>query len=77
LDRVGSVLPDIALMVFYFWDNHDFHHHNYLTHRLALGRRYWVSELGLFWLGPASALTGLGIGGLIHMVLDSIAGKIA
>ena len=33
---VGSVLPDIDLLAFYFVDNRAHHHHDYLTHRPIL-----------------------------------------
>lgn len=33
---LGSVLPDLDLIWFYFVDNHAFHHHEYITHRPIL-----------------------------------------
>ncbi|MHA6263136.1 metal-dependent hydrolase [Arenibacterium sp. CAU 1754] len=73
---VGSVLPDVDLAAFYFWHDRAFHHHEYITHRPLI----WV---GLLALGlilsrrmPGTVLTGLGVGGVIHMLLDSITGQI-
>ncbi|MFS4439118.1 metal-dependent hydrolase [Paracoccaceae bacterium GXU_MW_L88] len=69
----GSVLPDIDMLWFHFVDQGAVHHHEYLTHRPVL----WllVGMIGLLF--KRHLLIGLGIGGLLHMVLDSIAGAIA
>lgn len=73
---VGSVLPDVDMFAFYFWDNRGFHHHEYITHRPLI----WVSLLALGLIlsrrMPGKILVGLGLGGVIHMLLDSITGKI-
>ncbi|MFY0680784.1 MAG: metal-dependent hydrolase [Thalassovita sp.] len=76
---LGSVLPDVDLLLFYFWDAKAFHHHEYLTHRPILWALVFLIGLlvrpSLPRLGAPVAM--LGLGGLIHMVLDSIAGAIA
>ena len=74
---VGSVLPDIDLLAFYFVDNRAHHHHDYLTHRPILWAGMLLAGLALRRWRPGAVLAGLGLGGLIHMALDSIAGKIA
>lgn len=76
---IGSVLPDIDLLWFYLVDNRAFHHHDYITHRPF----FWVVLLvvGLIWQNRAprlgSVIAGLVAGALSHILLDSIAGKIA
>lgn len=76
---VGSVLPDIDLILFYFVDGRAFHHHEYLTHRPVLWGAILLFGLAILSLRrPAGvAVVLLGLGGLIHMLLDSIAGSIA
>lgn len=74
---VGGVLPDIDMLWFHLLDGRQTHHHDYLTHRPML----WLALVlisalllrgRLRWVG-----VGLGAGGLLHLALDSIAGRIA
>ena len=75
---VGSVLPDLDLIWFYFVDNRAFHHHAYLTHRPVL----WgtVLLLGLllrrFHHLAGTYIAMLATGALMHLCLDSIAGAV-
>lgn len=75
---VGSVLPDIDLIWFYFIDNRAFHHHDYITHRPVLWGLILLLGLSLrrFQLHWGTCVAMLGLGGVIHMMLDSIAGSI-
>lgn len=71
----GSVLPDFDMIWFHLVDHRQIHHHNYLTHRPFV----WMTVLffGLLWWGRGRhLLTGLGLGGLLHVTLDSMAGAI-
>ncbi|UZD92558.1 metal-dependent hydrolase [Cognatishimia activa] len=70
---IGSVFPDIDMLWFHFVDQGAHHHHGYLTHRPAI----WagVAILGLCLRN--FAVSGFGIGALLHMALDTIAGAIA
>lgn len=70
---VGSVLPDVDMLWFFFVDDQQTHHHDYLTHRPAV----WAAVVLLASLAKAPFLIGLGLGGLLHLALDSIAGKVA
>ena len=70
---VGSVLPDVDILWFYLVDSQSTHHHSYITHRPAL----WFA-IGLAGIFFANAfLKGLGSGGVLHLVLDTIAGHVA
>ena len=70
---VGSVLPDIDMLWFLFVDHGSVHHHNYLTHRPVV----WSGVVMLGFLTSSRVMMGIGAGALLHMLLDSIAGKIA
>lgn len=69
---LGSILPDIDLFWFFLIDS-SYHHHTLIMHRPIL----WMTVLiaGLAVRRPF--LSGLGAGGLLHMILDSFAGAIA
>lgn len=73
----GSVAPDLDMLWFHLVDSGQFHHHGYLTHRPA----FWITLMalgGLFYKLQGNAiLLAFAFGALTHMVLDSIAGKIA
>ena len=69
---LGSVVPDLDMLLFYFVDQGSTHHHDYLTHRPIL----WAAVLLVGALFRAGFLIGLGAGGLFHLALDSIAGKV-
>jgi len=68
---VGSIAPDLDMLWFYLVNNRGHHHHSYLTHRPAI----WavIALVGVLW----RPLLWLGLGGLLHMALDSIVGAIA
>ncbi len=78
---IGSVAPDLDMFWFYLVDNKQHHHHDFLTHRPML----WLALFLVFWaivkLYKPQRWTLIGMsfstGGLIHMALDSIAGKIS
>ena len=76
---VGAIFPDIDLLWFYFVDNRSHHHHEYLTHRPAV----WLGLLVLCFVISRVSNRRLGqvamafcVGALVHVFLDSIAGKI-
>ena len=76
---IASVAPDLDLLYFYGVDR-SLHHHAFPTHwpitwlavavlggfaAVVTGRRAWA------WMGVF-----VGVGGLLHLVLDSIAGEV-
>ncbi|KZL00912.1 hypothetical protein PsAD5_00753 [Pseudovibrio sp. Ad5] len=75
---IGSVLPDADMLYFYLIDNQSTHHRHYLTHwpmtwmmlialsAVLLHRNFRVGVIPL----------GLGMGGLLHMLLDSVAAPV-
>ena len=75
---VGSVLPDIDLFWFYLVDGRMHHHHSYWTHLPA----FWFLLLSICWLllrGRVwrEMLVVFGVGVFLHLVLDTMAGRIA
>lgn len=76
---VGGVLPDIDMLWFHFVDHGAFHHHEYLTHRPLLWVIVLLTGAVLCRMERTLGLTVLilGVGGLVHMALDTIAGAIA
>lgn len=73
----GSILPDLDMLWFYLVDGAQIHHHSYLTHRPALWAFVLIVGLTLRKRAFGFFLTGVGFGGLLHMMLDSIVGAIA
>jgi inner membrane protein len=69
---LGGILPDLDMLWFHFVDGGSVHHHEYLTHRPIL----WLAVLALGLVLRKAFLSGIGIGGLLHMALDTIAGAI-
>lgn len=73
---LGSVLPDVDLLWFYIVDSASVHHHTYLTHypahwlMLTLVGLWIRARLGSKWLAA------LGLGGSLHVCLDSVVGAI-
>ena len=75
----ASVVPDLDLLYFYSVDRTD-HHHAFLTHWPIT----WLvlAGIGLFIAAVrrsrawAFGATFFGTGGLLHLVLDSIAGEV-
>ncbi len=80
LGLAASVFPDVDLLWFYLVDHRRAMHHHYWTHRpfdwllIALA---WLGAAALFRL-PRLRLAGLVVlpNVFLHMVLDSIVGKI-
>tara|TARA_Y100000588_G_scaffold244425_1_gene258564 strand:- start:1669 stop:2205 length:537 start_codon:yes stop_codon:yes gene_type:complete len=76
----GAIAPDLDMLYFYFIDNGQTHHHKYLSHwpilwigllcvsvlAVALGKRKGLPFLALIF----------SVGGLLHMLLDSVVGDI-
>ncbi|MBY5931795.1 metal-dependent hydrolase [Tateyamaria omphalii] len=69
---VGAVVPDLDMLWFFFVDRGTTHHHTYLTHDPTL----WSVLLFIGFVLTSRLLIGLGMGGLLHMALDSIAGAV-
>ena len=72
---IGSVLPDSDLAYFYLLDGRQHHHHDYFTHRPML----WITLLLISFVVThhgLRAITALSSGALLHLLLDSISGKI-
>ena len=73
---IGSILPDVDMIWFYLIDNRQTHHHNYLTHKPAV----WLTVLVIGLLFRSQKLgrvaIAVGLGGLLHMGLDSIVGQV-
>ena len=76
---IGAVAPDIDMLWFYFVDDRGHHHHEYLTHRPIIWLGFLI--LGLIlrnWFDRAGGvIAGFGAGGLVHMALDSIVGRVS
>ncbi len=70
---IGAVLPDIDMLWFHLVDHGTVHHHEYITHRPAI----WTAILAIGAVLRNQIVVALGIGGLVHMALDSIVGAIA
>ncbi len=68
----GTVLPDLDMVWFVFVDHGAVHHHTYITHAPAL----WAAILLIGLTLSIRVLFGLGLGGLIHLALGSIAGAV-
>jgi inner membrane protein len=76
----GGLAPDLDLLYFYFVDHRQHVHHSYCTHIPF----YWVSVYGLLvvplwrWWGRVAVqrFTLLVCGGMLHMLLDSVASGI-
>ncbi len=68
---VGSVSPDLDMLWFYLVDRST-HHHHFITHRPLI----WLGVLLFGLIIRRPMLAGLGVGALIHCMLDSIAGDI-
>lgn len=76
---VGAVIPDIDMVYFYLFD-HRLHHHKYFTHWpitwLAL---LLMTTVLLRWAATKKAaflLAVFALGGMLHMLLDSVVGDI-
>ena len=69
---IGAVLPDIDMLWFLLVDS-SFHHHALLPHRPIV----WFIVLILGLALRRRFVTGLGLGGLLHVALDTTLGQIA
>lgn len=69
---VGSIIPDIDMIYFYLFDGQSTHHHDYVTHRPIL----WGSILMIGLIFSQRWASGIGVGGILHMLMDTIVGKI-
>lgn len=74
---IGSILPDTDMLWFYFIDHGQISHHHYLTHRPILWACILLVGIALRRRKIAPWIIGLGLGGLLHMLLDSLLGSIA
>jgi inner membrane protein len=76
----GSIAPDLDLLYFYLIDNRQHNHHSYWTHYPSVWICLVMLSLILYYFKRVRAFTLLmivfSLNGLIHMVLDSIAGVI-
>ena len=76
---IGGVFPDIDMIWFHTIGERATHHHNYITHRPVL----YLGVLCAAFLWSAATRrsgavgTAFALGALLHLVLDSVAGKIA
>ena len=76
---LGAIFPDLDLIRFYFFDNHQRHHHDYWTHIPGI----WLMIVlgwGLmcrFLERPFGMLTGIFFAAVFsHLILDTMAGSI-
>ncbi len=74
---IGSVLPDLDIVYFYLIDARQQHHHDYLTHRPILWLVLCIVALTLRHFRHSRTMAAIGAGVLLHLLLDSICGKIA
>lgn len=70
---IGAVLPDLDMLRFWLIDGGAVHHHTYITHRPI----FWVGIMLIGFVLGRRILTGIGIGAVLHVMLDSIVGAIA
>lgn len=69
---LGAVLPDLDMVWFLLVDS-SYHHHSLLPHRPIV----WLGILIAGLLFARKFVTGLGLGGLLHVALDTTLGQIA
>lgn len=68
----GSIAPDVDMIWWTLVDS-SVHHHMFITHRPIV----WAAILLIGVLTRLRVVQGIGIGALLHMLLDSIAGAIS
>jgi inner membrane protein len=68
----GSVVPDLDMLWFFFVDHGAVHHHSYLTHNPNL----WLGLLLVGLVLRFRVLIGLGLGAVLHLAMDTIAGAV-
>lgn len=77
---LGAIAPDLDILYFYLVDHRQHHHHSYWPHFPIV----WAILLlvSLIWFYTARAKPGAALAviftanGLIHMILDTVAGNI-
>lgn len=76
----GAIAPDLDMLYFYFIDNGQTHHHKYFSHWPILWIGLLCMSLLALRLTKRKPLTLLALifslGGLLHMLLDSVVGDI-
>ena len=75
---LGSILPDIDIIYFYLIDNQSSHHRLYVTHWPLVWIGLIVASLIVMGVNRKLGLITLclGIGSLLHMLLDSVAAPV-
>ncbi|SDS57758.1 inner membrane protein [Halopseudomonas sabulinigri] len=77
---LGAVAPDFDMLYFLFVDHGQTHHHRYMTHWPSLWLGLIALSLGWRWLARRSAVAWLllvfSLGGMLHVLLDTLAGDI-
>ncbi|WP_087016453.1 metal-dependent hydrolase [Thaumasiovibrio subtropicus] len=77
---VGSVIPDIDLLWFYFVADRATHHHGYWTHLPILWLLFAATAFCLyrrqFWREKSALMVAFALGGVLHLVLDSVVGQV-
>lgn len=77
---LGAVAPDFDMLYFHFVDQGRIHHHRYITHWpiFWLGLIAASAALCALWKRCAPAFLALvfGLGGFLHVVLDSLVGDV-
>ncbi|MEP4196579.1 MAG: zinc dependent phospholipase C family protein [Aliishimia sp.] len=69
---IGSVLPDLDLLLVYVGGVAQ-HHHNFLSHRPAL----WIALMIAGFAAQSPWVRALALGAIVHVLLDTVAGQIA
>ena len=76
----GAIAPDLDMFYFYLIDHRQHHHHSYWTHYPIVWMCLLLLSPSLSFLGKWKALAVImmifSLNGLIHMLLDSVAGII-
>ncbi|MEN8834043.1 MAG: metal-dependent hydrolase [Pacificibacter sp.] len=73
---LGAVFPDLDMFWFYFIDHKAHHHHDYITHRPFVWICITVIGFALYRYRCSAVVTAFGVGGLIHMLLDTTLGAV-
>lgn len=71
---LGAVLPDVDMLWFHLVDKGAVHHHAYLTHKPIV----WliIALVGVTAFPRHPWVWSLGLGGVLHVALDSIVGAV-
>jgi len=77
---LGALAPDFDMLYLHFVDHGRIHHHRYITHWpiFWLGLIALSSAIYALWRRSAPAFLSLvfGLGGFLHVILDSLVGDI-